>query len=242
MYTVPLFPISPGRQIMTKSILIIEDESDILHLIDWHLRSEGYITYSAADGAAGLAAAAGKIPDLILLDLILPGMDGLEVCKSLQRNEKTREIPVVMLTARGEEVDRIVGLELGADDYIVKPFSPRELILRIRAILRRHEKPDQPETILKYEDLYIEPDSYRVWIGEEEITLTVTEFNLLMDLLRNQGKVRSRDQLLDRVWGYQFDGYARTVDTHIRRLRQKIGPYAQAIETVRGIGYRFKET
>ncbi|MFO7840529.1 MAG: response regulator [Desulfosalsimonadaceae bacterium] len=227
---------------MTKSILIIEDESDILNLIDWHLRSEGYITFSAADGAAGLAAAEKKIPDLILLDLILPGMDGLEVCKSLQQKEKTRKIPVVMLTARGEEVDRVVGFELGADDYIVKPFSPRELILRIRAILRRHETPGDEESILKYQDIYIEPDSYRVWIRDQEITLTVTEFNLLTDLVRNQGKVRSRDQLLDRVWGYQFDGYARTVDTHIRRLRQKIGPYAQAIETVRGIGYRLRET
>src|SRR6056297_1691882 len=170
---------------MTKSILIVEDETDIMKLIDWHLQSEGYLTFNAPEGAKGLDIAEKKNPDLIVLDLILPGMDGLEVCKSLKRNSKTQHIPVVMLTARGEEVDRIVGLELGADDYIVKPFSPRELILRIRAILRRHEKPDQPETILKYEDLYIEPDSYRVWIGEEEITLTVTEFNLLMDLLRN---------------------------------------------------------
>jgi len=226
---------------MTKSILIVEDEADIMKLIDWHLRAEGYSTYTAVDGNKGLDLAEEKSPDLVLLDLILPGMDGLEVCKSLKRNSKTQDIPVVMLTAKGEEVDRIVGFELGADDYIVKPFSPRELLLRIRAILRRYEKEPAEEAILKYHDLHIDLESYRVWLQGEEISLTVTEFNLLMELLQNQGKVRTRDQLLDRVWGYQFDGYARTVDTHIRRLRQKIGPYADCIETVRGIGYRFKE-
>jgi len=226
---------------MTKSILIVEDETDIMKLIDWHLRAEGYSTYTAADGNKGLDMAEEKAPDLILLDLILPGMDGLEVCKSLKRNSKTQDIPVVMLTAKGEEVDRIVGFELGADDYIVKPFSPRELILRIRAILRRHEKEPAEEAILKYNDLHIDLESYRVWLKDEELKLTVTEFNLLLELIQNKGKVRTRDQLLDRVWGYQFDGYARTVDTHIRRLRQKIGPYADSIETVRGIGYRFKE-
>jgi two-component system phosphate regulon response regulator PhoB len=226
---------------MSKAILIVEDESDIMDLIDWHLNAEGYTTYKATDGPEGIEAAEDRLPDLILLDLILPGMDGLEVCKSLQRNPKTKDIPVVMLTAKGEEVDRIVGFELGADDYIVKPFSPRELILRIRAILRRHEKEETEPVVLRYQDLKIDPDSYRAWLADEEITLTVTEFNLLMELLQNRGKVRTRDQLLDRVWGYQFDGYARTVDTHIRRLRQKIGPYATAIETVRGIGYRFKE-
>ena len=226
---------------MTKSILIVEDEADIMKLIDWHLRSEGYATYTAADGSKGLDIALKKIPDLILLDLILPGMEGLEVCKSLKRNSKTQNIPVVMLTAKGEAVDRIVGFELGADDYIVKPFSPRELILRIRAILRRQEKAPAEERLLIYQDLWIDLESYRVWLKEEELKLTVTEFNLLMELIQNQGKVRTRDQLLDRVWGYQFDGYARTVDTHIRRLRQKIGPYAEMIETVRGIGYRFKE-
>ena len=135
---------------MTKSILIIEDEADILQLIDWHLRSEGYTTYTATDGNKGLDKAEAKIPDLILLDLILPGMDGLEVCKSLKKNSKTQNIPVVMLTAKGEEVDRIVGFELGADDYIVKPFSPRELILRIRAILRRQEKEPVEESLITY--------------------------------------------------------------------------------------------
>ncbi len=147
-----------------------------------------------------------------------------------------------MLTAKGEEVDRIVGLELGADDYMVKPFSPRELTLRIRSVLRRHAKTPPEDTRLKFKDLTIDLDSHRTWVRKTEIALTVTEFKLLVELLQNKGRVRTRDQLLDRVWGYQFDGYARTVDTHIRRLRQKIGEeYADAIETVRGIGYRFEE-
>lgn len=229
---------------MTKTILIVEDEKDILNLIEWHLRAEEYSVLKADDGIKGLDLAVEYLPDLIVLDLMLPGMDGLNVCKALKKNPKTENIPVIMLTAKGEEVDRIVGLELGADDYMVKPFSPRELTLRIRAILKRFEKKPEAseETKLKYRDLLIDTDSYRVWIHEKEISLTVTEFKLLLELLQNKGRVRTRDQLLDRVWGYHFDGYARTVDTHIRRLRQKIGEeYADAIETVRGIGYRFKE-
>lgn len=224
-----------------KQILIIEDEIDILNLVEWHIRADGFSTLTTQDGIKGLEAAVEHLPALIILDLMLPGMDGLEICKSLKRNEKTENIPVVMLTAKGEEVDRIVGLELGADDYIVKPFSPRELILRIRAILKRFEKEPEEERLLKYQDLQINLESYKVWIGKDEITLTVTEFKLLLELIQNRGKVRTRDQLLDRVWGYQFDGYARTVDTHIRRLRQKLGTYSEVIETVRGIGYRFKE-
>jgi two-component system phosphate regulon response regulator PhoB len=227
---------------MTKTVLIVEDETDILHLIEWHLKAEDYSVLTAQNGIKGLDKAMEQLPDLIILDLMLPGMDGLEICKALKRNPKTERIPIVMLTAKGEEVDRIVGLELGADDYMVKPFSPRELTLRVRAILRRFDKEMPEETKVQYKDLSIDLDSYRVWIGDKEILLTVTEFNLLLELIQNQGRVRTRDQLLDRVWGYQFDGYARTVDTHIRRLRQKLGEvYADAIETVRGIGYRFKE-
>jgi len=229
---------------MIKTILIVEDEKDILNLIEWHLRAEDYSVLKADDGIKGLALAVEHIPDLIVLDLMLPGMDGLNVCKSLKKNPKTENIPVVMLTAKGEEVDRIVGLELGADDYMVKPFSPRELTLRVRAILKRFDKTPETseETKLKYRELTIDLDSYRVWIQEKEVSLTVTEFKLLLELLQNKGRVRTRDQLLDHVWGYQFDGYARTVDTHVRRLRQKLGDeYSEAIETVRGIGYRFKE-
>lgn len=227
----------------TKTILIIEDDADIAKLVEWHLQSEGHRTLISEDGVKGLETAISKRPDLIVLDLMLPGMDGLSVCKTLKRNETTEGIPVIMLTARGEEVDRIVGFELGADDYIVKPFSPREFVLRVRAVLRRFE-PDKGETseLIRHGELCIDPESYQARIADEPLQLTVTEFKLLMDLLGHKGKVRTRDQLLDRVWGYQFEGYARTVDTHIRRLRQKLGDYAEAIETVRGVGYRFKES
>jgi len=228
---------------MTRTILIVEDETDILNLIEWHLRTEKYTVLTAKDGIKGLDAAIRQLPDLIVLDLMLPGMDGLEVCKALKRNPKTEHIPVIMLTAKGEEVDRIVGLELGADDYMVKPFSPRELTLRVRAILKRTDVSPAEEKNIRYQNLRMDLDSHRVWVGEVETDLTVTEFKLLLELIQNRGRVRARDQLLDRVWGYQFDGYARTVDTHIRRLRQKLGEeYADAIETVRGIGYRFKES
>lgn len=223
-----------------KNVLIIEDDRDILNLIDWHLKSEGYNTLSSENGSEGLEIAKKKHPDLIILDLMLPGMDGLQVCKALKRNEATESIAIIMLTARGEEVDRVVGFELGADDYIVKPFSPRELILRIRAIMRRSERETEKQPLLRHKELLIDQERFQAEIGESPIQLTLTEFNLLLELIQNKGKVRTRDQLLDRVWGYQFEGYARTVDTHIRRLRQKLGPYADDIETVRGVGYRFK--
>lgn len=226
-----------------KSILIIEDDADIAKLIEWHLRSEGYATLIASDGIKGLETAVSERPDLIVLDLMLPGMDGLSVCKTLKRNKATESIPIIMLTAKGEEVDRVVGFELGVDDYVVKPFSPREFVLRVLAVLRRFE-PDKGTAsgIIRHQELSIDPENYQARIGDTLLQLTVTEFKLLMDLVGNRGKVRTRDQLLDRVWGYQFDGYARTVDTHIRRLRQKLGPYAEDIETVRGVGYRFKES
>jgi DNA-binding response OmpR family regulator len=172
---------------------------------------------------------------------MLPGLDGFEVCRELKRSPTTKNIPVLMLTARGEEVDRIVGLELGADDYVVKPFSPRELILRVRAILRRFEPEEPAMGRWQRNGLTVDFESHRVRVDSQETILTATEFRLLAELIRNLGKVLTRDQLLDKVWGYQFDGYARTVDTHIRRLRQKIGPYAEWIETVRGVGYRLRD-
>lgn len=228
---------------MQETILVIEDDTDILNLIAWHLEHEGFRALKESSGDEGLEAAIREHPCMVILDLMLPGTDGLEVCKTLKRNQDTQNIPVIMLTAKGEEVDRIVGFELGADDYIVKPFSPRELMLRIKAVLRRHapQQETDEENLLRHKDMVLEPENYRIRIGDKEIHLTVTEFNLLFDLLKNRGRVRSRDILLDRVWGYQFEGYHRTVDTHIRRLRQKIEPYADDIETVRGVGYRFKE-
>ncbi len=226
---------------MAKTILIVEDDKDILELIVWHLNTEGYRVFAAGDGIKGYELAGREKPDLIILDLMLPSMDGLEICKRLKRSEAFEHVPVIMLTAKGEEVDRIVGFELGADDYMVKPFSPRELLLRIRAVLRRADGTTDKAAVIRHNELVIDLEKHTVTIGDDPLELTVTEFNLLLELVQNKGRVRTRDQLLDRVWGYRFEGYHRTVDTHIRRLRQKLGPLADDIETVRGIGYRFRE-
>jgi two-component system phosphate regulon response regulator PhoB len=196
---------------------------------------------TAQEGYEALSVAKNHLPQLIILDLMLPGLDGFEVCKELKRSPVTKDIPVLMLTAKGEEVDRIVGLELGADDYVVKPFSPRELILRVRAILRRHAPEEKSITRWRRDGLVVDLDAHRISVDNAETNLTATEFRLLAELISNVGKVLTRDTLLDKVWGYQFDGYARTVDTHIRRLRRKLGPYAEWIETVRGVGYRFRD-
>lgn len=223
------------------TVLVVEDEIDILRLVAHNLKSAEFEVLTAQDGYSALSLAKKHLPHLVILDLMLPGLDGFEVCKELKRSPATKNIPVLMLTARGEEVDRIVGLELGADDYVVKPFSPRELVLRVRAILRRLEHEEPALTIWQRNGLGVDFESHRVTVDNQETILTATEFRLLAELIRNLGKVLTRDQLLDKVWGYQFDGYARTVDTHVRRLRQKIGPYAEWIETVRGVGYRFRD-
>jgi two-component system, OmpR family, phosphate regulon response regulator PhoB len=222
------------------SVLIVEDDDDILHLLTYNVRAAGFEVFTAQEGYEALRTAQERRPGLIVLDLMIPGLDGFEVCKELKRSADTRNIPVIMLTARGEEVDRIVGLELGADDYVVKPFSPRELILRIRAVLRRLQSEASVAAIWQQDGLRIDLDAHKVAINGEEVFFTATEFKLLVELMRDRGKVKSRDQLLDKVWGYHFEGYARTVDTHVRRLRQKLGPYADWVETVRGVGYRFR--
>jgi DNA-binding response OmpR family regulator len=223
------------------TILVVEDEIDILQLVAHNLKSADFYVLTAQDGYEALSVAKNHLPQLIILDLMIPGLDGFEVCKELKRSPMTKDIPVLMLTARGEEVDRIVGLELGADDYVVKPFSPRELILRVRAILRRHAPEEQADARWQRDGLVVDLDAHRLSVDNAETNLTATEFRLLVELVRNLGKALTRDTLLDKVWGYQFDGYARTVDTHIRRLRQKLGPYAEWIETVRGVGYRFRD-
>ncbi|ABB39184.1 two component transcriptional regulator, winged helix family [Oleidesulfovibrio alaskensis G20] len=224
-------------------LLVVEDDGDILQLLTFTLESAGFEVFSAMDGKTGLELAMREKPDLVVLDLMLPGMSGLDVCKDLKRMPETQETPVIMLTARGEEVDRIVGLELGADDYVVKPFSPRELVLRIKAVLKRGAPFTEQEerTRWRVNGLSLDTEAHRVEIDGDEVTLTATEFKLLFELVRNRGRVRTRDQLLNTVWGYEFEGYARTVDTHVRRLRQKIGDYAGYIETIRGVGYRFRE-
>ena len=172
---------------------------------------------------------------------MLPGMDGKDICRALKSNPLTQSIPILMLTAKAEEMDRLIGFELGADDYVTKPFSPRELVLRVKAILRRKEVPQEGEKIIRIGDLMIDLDRHHVTIKKNPIRLTSTEFKLLVELASKRGRVQTREHLLDKVWGYTYEGYARTVDTHIRRLREKLGPIGDYIETIRGMGYRFRE-
>ncbi|HML54126.1 MAG TPA: response regulator transcription factor [Solidesulfovibrio magneticus] len=223
------------------SILIVEDDEDIVELLAFNLQSAGFVAETARDGYEGLAKARRNPPAAVILDLMLPGLDGFEVCKELKRDPKTASAPIIMLTARGEEVDRIVGLELGADDYVVKPFSPRELVLRLRSVLKRHAPEPEKRQVLARDGLSVDMAAHRVSLDGVEVALTATEFKLLAELFQSAGRVLTRDRLLNSVWGYEFEGYARTVDTHVRRLRQKLGHFADMIETVRGVGYRFKE-
>jgi two-component system phosphate regulon response regulator PhoB len=222
-------------------ILVVEDEPDISSLISYNLERAGLEAARAQDGRTALSLIQKRQPDLILLDLMLPDADGTDICKSLKSNEKTRHIPVIMVTARSEEIDRVVGFELGADDYIVKPFSPRELVLRVKAVLQRTSPREPLSKILDAAGIKVDLERHLVTVDGIPVSLTVTEFNLLHTLLKNRGRVLTREILLDQVWGYHFDGYDRTVDTHIKRLRQKLGTAGEVIETVRGIGYRFKE-
>jgi len=221
-------------------ILVVEDDDDIAQLLAITMKKAGFEVAVADNGYEALSLIRRNPPDLLILDLMIPGVDGFEVCKAMKRDPGTASVPVLIVTARGEEIDRIIGLELGADDYVVKPFSPRELLLRVRAILRRAGHEYQPTALFKKLGLEIDFEGHRVNLEGQEIALTATEFKLLSELANNQGKVLNREQLLDRVWGYHFEGYARTVDTHIRRLRQKLLSCADWIETVRGVGYRFR--
>nr|WP_286181787.1 response regulator transcription factor [Desulfovibrio sp. Huiquan2017] len=221
--------------------MVVEDHRDTRELLKYNLTTAGFDVAAAEDGQLGLSLAHAFKPDIILLDLMMPGTDGLEVCRQLKGDPATARIPVIMLTAKGEEVDKIVGLELGADDYVVKPFSPRELALRIKAILRRYGAPEpNAPKLWEREGLRIDFEAHQITIDGEETALTATEFKLLTVLVSGAGKVQTRDNLLDTVWDTHFEGYSRTVDTHVRRLRQKLGPYASWIETIRGVGYRFK--
>jgi two-component system, OmpR family, phosphate regulon response regulator PhoB len=222
-----------------QTVLVVDDERDIVELVRYNLVQAGYRVVSAPDGRQAIDVARRDRPDLIVLDLMLPILPGAEVARILKQDEKTRAIPIIMLTARGEEVDRVVGFELGADDYVVKPFSPRELVLRVQAILRR-EGQDDGEGRIVYEPLIIDLEAHSVRLGGKEIALTSTEFKLLQRLARRPGRAFSRDQLLSEVWGYGGDLETRTVDTHVKRLRAKLGEVGAWIETVRGHGYRFR--
>jgi two-component system phosphate regulon response regulator PhoB len=224
-----------------KTVLVIEDERDLVELISFNLEKEGYRVMTALDGTTGLETARSHAPDLIILDLMLPGLTGIEICKILKKNEKTARIPVIMLTAKGEEIDRVVGFEVGADDYMVKPFSNRELMLRIKAVLRRTETAPSPEKILRIGPVVIDPARHLVTAEGEEIVLTTTEFKLLVNLAERPGRVQSRDVLLKNVWGYNYIGDTRTVDTHITRLRTKLGEAGDLIKTIRGFGYKMEE-
>lgn len=222
-------------------ILVVDDEQSIRELLEFNLKKNGYETLTAADGREALQKAEGT--DLILLDLMLPEIDGIEVCRRLKTAAKTADIPIIMLTAKAEEVDRIIGLEMGADDYVAKPFSMRELIARIKAVLRRSSSSDRNNSnVLVIGRLKIDFASYQVWLADASVPLTPKEFDLLKLLVTNQGRAFSRDELLERVWGYEYYGDTRTVDVHIRHLRSKLAAdeaLSNAIETVRGVGYLF---
>ena len=225
------------------NILIVEDEKDIIKMLEYNLKKEGFKVNDTRDGESALEEARRGHPDIILLDLMLPGIDGLEVCKSLKNDPKTSSIPVIMLTAKSQESDKIVGLELGADDYITKPFSPRELIARIKAVLRRaNDKGKLPE-VFQAGDLSVDFSRISVCVKDKPVDLTAKEFELLKTLLQAKGRVLSRDYLLDTIWGYDhaMEIQTRTVDVHIRTLRKKLKSSARMIVTVKNYGYRFEE-
>lgn len=223
---------------MRQTILVVDDEPDIVEIIQYNLEKSGFDVIVAADGPAALKKARDETPDLIVLDLMLPGLEGTDVCRILKQEERTRSIPILMLTAKSEEIDRIIGLELGADDYVVKPFSPREIALRIRNILRRRSEPETPGPV-RAGPLVIDVEGHHVSVSGSTVSLTATEFKLLAILYQRRGRVQTREELLDVVWGYDYMGYGRTVDAHIKRLREKLGEAAGMVETVRGVGYRF---
>jgi Response regulators consisting of a CheY-like receiver domain and a winged-helix DNA-binding domain len=224
-----------------KNILVVEDHPETRDLLSYHLKNAGYQVRAASNGQLGLEIAARSKPDLVLLDVMLPGgMDGLEVCRRLKQDQRTRHVPVIMLTALGDEVDRIVGLELGAEDYVAKPFSPRELLLRVKAVLRRAAPQEGQAEGFSEGGLAIDFEAHTVLVDGQDAGLTATEHKILKELVASKGRVLPRERLLDTVWDTDFEGTSRTVDTHMRRLRGKLGPYADWIETVRGVGYRFK--
>ena len=225
---------------MKKHVLIIEDDPDIVRLLEHYLSSEKYTVSSAKDGVEGLELARREIPRVVILDLMLPGIDGLEVCRQLRQDARTSNIAILMLTAKAEETDKVVGLELGADDYMSKPFSPRELVARIKALLRRSEFKAATEKVYKYGGLTLDEATFEVHNAGQPVELTSKEFGLLQTFLRNVGKMYSRDSLLSEVWGDDYSGGPRTVDVHIRKLREKIPSLSEDIITVKNHGYKLR--
>ena len=225
-------------------VLIVEDEANIRQLVKYNLEKESYQVIEAEDGLLGLRLAKAEKPDLVLLDLMLPQMDGLEVCRSLKGKPATSALPIIMLTAKSEEIDKVIGLELGADDYMTKPFSPRELVARVKAVLRRSQKEAALPGELSVGRLRFNFSRYEVHMGNAKLELTPKEYELLKMLATNLGKVFTREQLLEKVWGYEYFGDTRTVDVHVRHLRAKMSTdpeTADALETIRGFGYRLRE-
>lgn len=224
-----------------KKILIVEDEKDILHLVKLYLEKEGFRTVTAATGTEALAQVKAERPDLVVLDLMLPEVDGLEVCKRIRSAPETAMLPIIMLTAKAEESDTVIGLELGADDYVTKPFSPKALVARVKALFRRLDrKPEEGPSAYRYGTLTMDLAKHEVSVEGEEIPLTAKEFGLLEHLLKHPGRVLTRDVLLNAVWGYDYYGTTRTVDVHVRRLKQKIPLLNDAIVSVKSLGYKLK--
>jgi len=221
-------------------ILIVEDERDLAELLAFNLEKEGYQTLVALDGRTGLERVRTEKPDLIILDLMLPEVNGIDFCKHLRKQESTAALPVIMVTAKGEEIDKVVGFEVGADDYLVKPFSTRELLLRIKAVLRRTVADDGSGKSILIGPLMVDTVRHRVTVNNEEVVLTSTEFKLLLTLAERLGRMQSREHLLSHVWGYNHTADTRTVDTHITRLRSKLGDAGEMIKTVRGFGYKME--
>jgi len=226
---------------MAEKILVVDDEKDVVDLLAFNLKNAGFQTIAAYHGEEALAKIKKDAPALILLDLMLPGLDGVEICKRLKKDAATADIPVIMLTAKGDEVDKVLGLELGADDYITKPFSPREVVLRVKSVLRRAKGLEKVSEFLNSKRIKIDIPRHQVSVDGKHIDLTAIEFKLLVLLMQRRGRVQTRDRLLNDVWDYEASIDTRTVDTHVRRLREKLGNAASQIETIRGVGYRFSE-
>ena len=224
---------------MSQKIYIVEDEPDIRETLKYNFSNEGFKVFTAPDGEKALSNIKKVLPDVLILDLMLPGVSGLDVCKSIRADDDIRDISIIMLTAKGEEIDRVIGFELGADDYVTKPFSVRELILRVKVLLKKQRESLVENKLVTFGPIRIDLDAHELKINDKEIVLTALEFKLLQHLVKRKGRVQTREQLLGDVWGYSAEVTTRTVDTHIKRLREKLGNTSDYIQTIRGVGYRF---
>ena len=224
---------------MNQKIYIVEDEPDIRETLKYNFSNEGFKVFTASDGEEALSNIKEVLPDILILDLMLPGLSGLDVCKSIRADDDIRDMSIIMLTAKGEEIDRVIGFELGADDYVTKPFSVRELILRVKVLLKKQRESLVENKLVTFGPIRIDLDAHELKINDKEIVLTALEFKLLQHLVKRKGRVQTREQLLGDVWGYSAEVTTRTVDTHIKRLREKLGNTSDYIQTIRGVGYRF---